>query len=207
MSKKILIIGGVVIVILAVVISIVFIKSKKEKASGSDITSDSSTSFSDEEVTPDVLFEDASGFSLKHPLSITVEDITPQEKDNPFYTLLNLKKGTEAITVAFKDTEYKTIEEILEKDPDAPKAPLLVGATSMDGIPVSQYSYSFNGKDVLLSLALDKGILYLIEGPLDNGFWEKTHNLIISSISFADKKASASQGGESVIYEAEEVIE
>lgn len=206
MSKKVLIVGGGVVIVLIIIVSFVLIKPKSSDKSNLSLTSKGEVSVSDD-VNPDVLYEDSAGFSLKHPLSITVEDITPQEKDSPFYTLLNLKKGTEALTVAFKDTEYKTIDGMLEKDPDAPKETSLVGATSMDGIPVNQYSYSFNGKDVLLSVALDKGILYLIEGPKDNGFWEKTHNLIISSLSFADKKASASQGGESVIYEAEEVIE
>lgn len=162
--------------------------------------------FSKEEATPDVLYEDSSGFSIKHPASITIEDITPEEGE--FYTLLNLKRGAEGITVAFKDTEYETVEEMLEKDSDAPRNAALIGATSMDGIPVSQYSYSFNGRDTWLSVAIDKGVIYLIEGPRDGGFWEETQNLVLSTFAFATTQApSAGSGGQAVIYEAEEVIE
>lgn len=208
MSKKVLIIGGIVIVIIIGVLAFVFIKPKNKVASDiSEGSEQAASDFSEEDATPDVLYEDSSGFSIKHPKSITVEDITPEEKDTPFYTLLDLKRGSEGITVAFKDTEYKTVDEMLEKDPNAPKNTSLVGASSMAGIAVSQYSYSFEGKEKLLSIAIDKGILYLIEGPKDNGFWEKTHNLVISTLAFAGSTPQAASAGENVIYEAEEVIE
>lgn len=208
MSKKVLIIGGVTLAVIAAISSFVFIKPKSKETS--DITSGSeqaASAFSDEEATPDVLYEDGSGFSLKHPASITVEDVTPEEEDSPFYTLLDLKRESEGINVAFKDTEYKTVDEMLEKDPNAPKNTSLVGASSMAGIAVSQYAYTFEGKEKLLSVTIDKGILYLIEGPKDNGFWEKTHNLVISTLAFAGSTPQAASAGENVIYEAEEVIE
>lgn len=162
--------------------------------------------FSKEEATPDVLYEDSSGFSIKHPASITIEDITPEEGE--FYTLLNLKRGNVAMTIAFKDTIYKSVEDMFEKDSDAPKDTSLIGASSLDGIPVTQYSYNFESREILLSAAIDKGVLYLIEGPKDGGFWEETQNLIVSTFAFAQAEApSGSSGGQGVIYEAEEVIE
>lgn len=208
MSKKVLIIGGIVVVIIVGVLSFVFIKPKsKVSTETSGGTEQVASSFSEEEATPDILYEDASGFSIKHPKSITVEDVTPEEEDSPFYTLLNFNREDEGITVAMKDTDYETVEEMFKKDPDVPKDALLMGANSMAGIAVSQYAYSLEGRETLLSAAIDKGVLYLIEGPKDDGFWEKTHNLIITTLAFAGTKPQTSGGGEAVIYEAEEVIE
>lgn len=208
MSKKVLIIGGVVLAVSVAVLSLVFIKPKSKVATETSGDSEQAVSaFSEEEATLDVLYEDASGFSIKHPKSITIEDKTPEEEDTPFYTLLNLGRGNEGITIAMKDTDYETVEEMMQKDPDAPKGASLIGATSMAGIAVSQYAYTFEGRETLLSTAIDKGVLYLIEGPKDDGFWEKTHNLVISTLAFPGSKSQAASGGENVVYEAEEVIE
>ena len=106
-----------------------------------------------------------------------------------------------------KDTDYETVEDMMKEDPDTPKDASLIGATSMAGIAVSQYAYTFEGRETLLSAAIDKGVVYLIEGPKDDGFWEKTHNLVISTLAFAGTTTQAASAGENVIYEAEEVIE
>ena len=208
MSKKVLIIGGVALAVIVAISSFIIIKPKNKVTS--DISSGSeqvASAFSEEEATADILYEDASGFSLKHPASITIEDITPEEEESPFYTLLNLKRESEGITIAMKDTDYETVEDMMKEDPDTPKDASLIGATSMAGIAVSQYAYTFEGRETLLSAAIDKGVVYLIEGPKDDSFWEKTHNLVISTLAFAGTKPQASSGGENVIYEAEEVIE
>src|SRR3989338_6878841 len=81
MSKKVLIIGGVALAVIVAISSFIIIKPKKKLTS--DVSKGServASSFNEEEATPDVLYEDASGFSLKHPASITIEDITPEEE-------------------------------------------------------------------------------------------------------------------------------
>lgn len=209
MSKnKIVVLASVIILALSVAIAAYIWfrpgRETKKPGAGSEITK--GDIFLKEEATPDVLYEDSSGFSIKHAASITIEDLTPEESE--FYTLLDLKRGDSGMSIAFKDTEYKSVEDMLEKDSDAPKNTSLIGAASLDGIPMTQYSYNFESKEILLSAAIDKGVLYLIEGPKDEGFWEETQNLIVSTFAFAQKEApSASSGGQAVIYEAEEVIE
>jgi len=208
MSKKVLIVGGVTLTVIVAISSFIIIKPKNKLTS--DVSKGSEqveSAFSEEEATPDILYEDGSGFSLKHPASITIEDITPEEEDSPFYTLLSLKRESEVITIAMKDTDYETVEDMMKEDPDTPKDASLIGATSMAGIAVSQYAYTFEGKETLLSAAIDKGVVYLIEGPKDDGFWEKTHNLVISTLAFAGTTTQAASARENVIYEAEEVIE
>lgn len=164
-------------------------------------------SFSKDEAKADVLYEDSVvGFSMQHPASITIEDITPEE--GLFYTLLSLNREDEMMTVAFKKTEYESVVEMLEKDPEAPQETSLIGATSLDGIPANQYSYLFKGRDTLLSAAIDEGVLFLFEGPKDEGFWEETQNIVVSTFAFDKNQPSSTSGsGQPVIYEAEEVIE
>ncbi|MBI4999382.1 hypothetical protein HZB97_01270 [Candidatus Gottesmanbacteria bacterium] len=61
----------------------------------------------------------------------------------------------------------------------------------------------------LVTIAIDEGIMYFLESPLDEAeYWNKIHNEIVSSFTLNRAPAPAPQsGGEEVIYEEEEVIE
>lgn len=207
MSKKVVLIIVGVFLLGGISIGAFFLfKSKKGQPAPADVQTGFSVNYLAEEATPDVLYEDPSGFSIKHPESITVEDITPE--DEIFYAMLSLTRGDESIVIVFKDTEYKSVEDMLEGEEDAPKNAELVGATSMAEIPMSQYSYLLEGKETLLTAGIDQDVLYLIEGPKDGSFWEEAQNLLVSTFTFSTPETQASNGGgEAIIYEAEEVIE
>lgn len=210
MSKnKIIVLASVIVLVLSVAISayIWFRPGRETKKPEAPSEATKGGIFLKEDATPDVLYEDAVvGFSMNHPESITIEDITPE--DEVHYALLNLNSGSEKVEIIFKDTDYGDLEELLNAGEEIPVSAELVGAAALDKVSVNQYSYSLDGQEMLATAGIDKGVLYLIKGPNDGGFWEETQSVIVSTFAFAQKEASsASSGGPAVIYEAEEVIE
>lgn len=151
-----------------------------------------------EKVAGDLLYEDESGFSFKYPKSVKVSDVTPDE--SVYYTVLTLSKDGEQIEITVKDVTSKTVEVWL-KTTEAPKGVTLYGATTLGGVSAKQYS----GSTKLYTIAIDQGVLYLIEGPKDAGFWEDAQNVIVSTFAFAGQ--SPSGASDNTIYEAEEVVE
>lgn len=148
-------------------------------------------------------YKDTAGFTFKYPTSIIVTDATPGDDDS-YYTLLNLTKNSEKMTVAMTDTDYKTVDDWLAKDTSAPKSPTLIGAISLDGVAARQYT---NGGQTW-TVAVDKNVLYVFQSPKDGVFWDKTHDLFVSSFKF--DKAQGSSGGDSsdnTVYEPEETVQ
>ena len=152
---------------------------------------------------------DEGGFSFQYPQEVKVSDITPQ--DDLHYSILEITYSGEKgkITITVRDTERGDVEDWLEGDLSSPKLASLVGATSLGQIPAKQYSYSNGAQKMLLTVAVDSGILYLIEGEKDSGFWEEMQNLVVSSFTLnqASQTSSRSAPTESIIYEEEEVVE
>ena len=110
--------------------------------------------------TEDLTYDDASGFSFKYPRDVQVKDVTPD--DNVFYTMLTLKKEGSELTISIKDSNYQTVDSWLGKEGgDA----TLSGAVSLGGISGKQFIKDGN----LLTVAVDKGVLYLVEGKKDGG--------------------------------------
>lgn len=204
MSKRTLIISGVLaVIILAGIVWAVLIKTQGQKPLlGPTTTTSKTTGITEKEET----YTDSAGFSFKHPESIAVADKTPD--DDAYYTLLSLTSKTKKdgpLTVTIKDTNFKTTDEWLAKDPTAPNSATLAGATSLGGISAKQYSTSAK----FWTVAIDSGILYLIEGPKDGDYWDKVQDLATSSFTTVKPQAAPSLGGgdSGAIYEEEEVIE
>ncbi len=196
MSKK-LIIGIVVVIVLGLAGGyFVFAQNGiSDKTSGNNVTNDFLPTIPGTEEKL-VGYEDESGFSFSYPKSLDIEDTTPLDDDN-YYSQLKLTKGSESLTIDVtvgNTNPYKS-----------DKSATLVGSTTMAGVSTNQYSIS--GK--LTSVAIDQGVLYVISGPKDGGFWEDAQSKILSTFKFADQ-ASASSGsgatGGEVVYE-EEVVE
>ena len=195
MSKTILLIVAGILVLGTVVFGIFFLssRSKNELQENIDL---SQTLPVEERASVEKIFSDESGFSFKYPASINVADITPN--DSTFYTLLDLSKADKSIKISVKDASLY----------NPPVGSNLLGAITLAGMSAKQYSYKRGNENMLLTVAIDKGVLYIIEGLKDAGFWEETQNTIVSSFSFAPEAASgASSGGSDVVYEGEEVVE
>jgi hypothetical protein len=197
MAKKIIIIGIILVLILitggACGYIIFYLRSKNISSSLSSIIPQLTQT---EKVTAGATYNDESGFSFGYPKGITVSDVTPDEEI--YYSVLALAKGGSQITLTVKDTTVKTVDEWVKKELSNAS---LDGAVTIGGVAAKQY---ISGTK-LYTTAIDQGVLYLIEGPKDDSFWEKTQGLVASTFTFGRSSGSGTAG--ETIYEEEEVVE
>jgi len=195
--KKIVVVVAAVVLVLGAIGGCLIISSRnKEPLSKGE----SSSILTKEEDRGQLNYEDESGFSFKYPKEIIVKDTTPD--DDTYYSRLELFKGKEILLISVKDTTVKTPEEWVKKD-TLYKDATLVGAANMGGFSAKQYT---NGNK-LISVVIDKGVLYTIEGPKDNGYWEDVQNSVVSSFKLVTLEQSSGTSDSEVIYEEEEVVE
>lgn len=151
-------------------------------------------------------YADESGFSFDYPENLTIKDATPDD----YYSLLELNgSGGGKLTITVKDTDVQTIDEWFDKDGDAPKTATVAGATSLGNLSAKQYSFSRGADKLLLTIAIDQGIVYLVESPV-SAFWEEAQTIIVSSFKIGEippSSGSAGSGGSGAIYEEEEIVE
>ena len=200
-KKKIIIILSSFAVLIVIAAGILYFFGWKNRNSGeSPITSlDQLTGGG--KIAGDLVYEDEAGFSFSYPKEVRVSDQTPE--DDSYYTLLTLSKGEEKITISAQDTKETKTEDYIKKSKDYQIASLY-GAVTLGGMSAKQYSLS----DKLLTVVVDKGVVYLIEGPKDGGFWEETQSIVIDSFTFAgSESASGGSAASDVVYEEEEVVE
>lgn len=199
MSKKIIVLVSVCVLLLAAGGGYLIVSSKNKSSSSSVPVSESSTT--QETAAADLDYSDASGFSFKYPKSLRVDDVTPS--DDSYYSKVSLTKSGSKLTVTVKDEGAKTVDEFLSSD-DYYKSATLSGATTLAGISAKEYL--LDGK--LITIALKDGILYLVEGSKDGGFWEDTQGIVVSTFSFGLKSSgSATSDDSNTTYEPEEVVE
>jgi hypothetical protein len=137
------------------------------------------------------VYKDSSGFSFSYPLDIRITDMTPED----YYSLLTLTKGKEALKITVKDGKASEVA--------FPKGEL-IGAVTLGGISAKQYKSG----NSLITAGIDSGIVYLIEGPKDGGYWEDAQNTIVSTFAFSSASASGSGTQESIEdISMEEVVE
>ena len=190
MSKKAWIILGAILTVLAGVGIGVFVFGRPKtipKPEGVKSLFDLTPRASESTAT----YQDESGYSFDYPDSVSVKDVTPA--DDNFYSSLELKKGTDTLTVKItvgNTNPYKN-----------DKKASLIGSVPMDGITANQYSLGTR----LISVAIDQGVLYVIDGPADGGFWEEIQNKILSTFKFGTADAVSAPADENAVYEEETV--
>lgn len=199
-AKKALLLAGVLVAGVLTAFAVIFFKSQKEPLVSLLQIQKSPASLT---LEAEETYRDEAGFSFGYPKDIKVSDITPDEA--AYYSKLSLKKEGKEMTIGAKDTKYKNPEEWLNKDKDAPEDASLVGAVALGGISAKQYAS--DGK--LWTVAVNQGVLYLIEGPKDSVFWESFHDLLVLTFNFSkpEQATGGASSGESAIYEEEEVVE
>jgi hypothetical protein len=204
------------IVVLIGVIGLIWVKGGKGE--NKELINPSGLSLgSEEENIKQVLYTDESGFSFKYPENYKVEDLT-EEAGKEYYTKLEIRenqgsqgdrgdRGKIKMRIEMKDTEYKSVEEWLSKDKEAPESAKLKGAVELDGVAAVQYET----ENKLFTAAIDQGVLYLIGSEKEN---KAVYNLLVSSFNFEEEAdtggggaSGSSGGGGNVIYEEEEVVE
>jgi hypothetical protein len=204
------------IVVLIGVIGLIWVKGGKGE--NKELINPSGLSLgSEEENIKQVLYTDESGFSFKYPENYKVEDLT-EEAGKEYYTKLEIRenqgsqgdrgdRGKIKMRIEMKDTEYKSVEEWLSKDKEAPESAKLKGAVELDGVAAVQYET----ENKLFTAAIDQGVLYFIGSEKEN---KAVYNLLVSSFNFEEEAdtggggaSGSSGGGGNVIYEEEEVVE
>jgi hypothetical protein len=197
MRKKIIIIGIILVLVLVTGVACGYIIfSLRNKETSSNLTSLIPQLAQSEEVTAGATYSDESGFSFGYPKGIIVSDVTPDEEI--YYSVLALAKSGSQITFTIKDTTAKTVDSWVEGELSNAN---LYGAVTMGGVSAKQYTSG----DKLYTIAIDQGVLYLIEGPKDDSFWEKTQGLVASTFTFGRSSGSGAAG--ETIYEEEEIVE
>lgn len=203
MSKKYILLTGLVVALIVVSIAGYKLFYTSTDSESQDFPSYLSepAALEEEKVEADVTYEDASGFSFAHPKGITVKDVTPEDDDTYYSSLVLTKSGGE-MNIFMRDTKYDSIEEFIDNDSAIPQGASQVGATKLSNIEA--YQYTASGR--LYTIALDKGVLFFF-GSQDEGFWEDVHNLVVSSFIIAGQQRSSTGSNTNIIYEAEEVIQ
>lgn len=145
-------------------------------------------------------YQDEVGFSFSYPdnLSITKNEIT----DDSTYSDIQIssKDVSGSLNLKITDSKFKSLDEWLESNKEAstdkPKE------VKLGNIKAAELKTA----DRLLLAAVDQGILFTIEMPLiEQDFWTKVYNKVLANFSFV--LPSASQGGDDISFEGEEVIE
>jgi hypothetical protein len=202
MSKRIIV---TIIVVLAAGLltgGFFLMKSRGNRTNSNPVVVPSPLPGENKNIGSNLTYEDSSGFSFKYPNGIKVEDITPNE--GFYYSLLNLSKDDKEIKISAQDTKLKNISQWVESK-DVPKGLADYGAVSLGGLSAKQFTSANN---ILLTVAIDQGVLYLVSGPKDNGFWENTQNDLVSTFTFAGKDNSkAGTPTENIVDEGEEIVE
>lgn len=196
MNKKVIILISILI-LLAAIGGGYLIVSEGYKSKPKSLSETGSVT-NKEVASKDLDYSDASGFSFSYPKSLRAEDITPS--DDSYYSKVSLSKSGGKITITVKDETSKTIDEFISSD-DYYKGATLSGATTLAGISAKEYS--LNGKKI--TIALKDGILYLVEGNKDGGFWEGAQGVVTSTFEFGQKSSAGSDAN--TTYEPEEVVE
>ncbi len=197
MSKKYIVIASILLVVFLGLVGgyIVFSRANSGGSSespisnlGSSLGSDSGYKFNETQTG----YEDDSGYSFSYPQSLKIKDVTPSDED--YYSALELSKSGESIKIDITSGNvdpYKT-----------DKSASIVGTTTLGGITANQYSKA----NRLVTVAIDQGVLYVISGPKDAGFWEDAQTKIISSFKFAGQTTTTQSSDSNTVYE-EEVVE
>jgi flagellar basal body-associated protein FliL len=155
----------------------------------------------EEEVKGDTLYKDESGFSFYYPKGLIVTDITPD--DGVYYSKVTLTKDEAVLTVSVLDTKEKIVDNFVKKS-ELIKDATLAGAAVLGGMSAKQYQTA----NILVTLAIDQGILYQVDGPKDGNYWEKVQGVVVDSFALGEPKSQSSTGGvDNTIYEQEEVVE
>ena len=185
MKKATLISIAVLFLVLSGIGGYFVVSLRKQKTPASQ-----TTTLPEATVKGDLVYKDESGFSFSYSKGIKVTDITPESDE--YYSRLKLAKGNEFLTISVKDAKTSGYEDSS-----------LVGAVSLAGMPAKQYAKG----EKLATVAVDSGVVYLIEGLKDGGYWEDVQNTVALSFTLAEKTSSSGSAVDNAIYEEEEVIE
>lgn len=151
-------------------------------------------------------YVDSSGFKFAYPQELIIKDVSGE--DSNIYSSLEISstKQVGKTTIKIVDSSYDSLESFLSsKEATGAGVSRDVALSSM---PARQIQ--FTNPKRLETVAISDLIMYSIESHLDeNGYWNKVHNQIVSSLSVEIQNTSVVSNDNSSDQPAsdEEVIE
>lgn len=150
-------------------------------------------------------YQDPSGFTFSYPDNLSI--VNNDAEDTSTYADLQLsgRQISGSLNLKISDSKFKTLDEWLELNKNAAKGnPKEVKLGNLKAMEIKT-------SDRLLLGALDQGILFSIEMPLlEQNFWMKVYDKILTSFTFALPENTTSQADApagDVIFESEEAVE
>lgn len=140
-----------------------------------------------------VLYEDWSGFKFTYPDILTVKEV---ELDNPnIYSSLEIS-GSDAkrLIVRVADTQIANLID-WQKTFNQQNSIRKIDQTTLADLPALRLQYG--APEMLLTVAIDSGIIYQIESLADDGFWNRTHEDLVASWKFTNTGGADSAGASS----------
>ena len=150
-----------------------------------------------------ITYTDPVGFSFNYPdnLSIAKNEI----ENSAIYAdfILSSKQVSGSLSIKIADSKFKSIDGWAKLNNGSTKQIKLGNLKALE----------IKTNDRLLLGALDQGILFTLEMPLiEESFWTKVYNKVITDFSFAPPTVDTSTSGNTnsasdVSFEGEEVVE
>ncbi|KKS78752.1 MAG: hypothetical protein UV54_C0052G0007 [Candidatus Beckwithbacteria bacterium GW2011_GWA2_43_10] len=135
------------------------------------------------------------------------DNFVEREDDNTIYSSLELS-GSEPgkLTIRISDTLYPDLKT-WQKDFESKQVINEVRSVNWDDLTAVEFSYG--APKLRKTAAVDNQVIYELEAPADNGYWDKIRESILSSLKFDQSvfvNPAADTDNEAVIL-LEEVIE
>ena len=181
MSKRVLSVVLIGLGILLVVLAVVFvIKRNKKEQTVAPSTGEKSAGQLPIDKGKLKTYNDEAGFSFIYSEDLTVKEVENQDETTySWLEISSLAKPKEFIFIKLTDTTLSSVDDWLNKNKQT------------DGVVNEAVLSGMNGKLIrsptkIISVAIQKGILFLIESPFDTAsYWENRHKIIRESFKVA----------------------
>lgn len=131
-------------------------------------------------------YSDWAGFKFEYPSVLAVKEI---ELDNPsVYSSLELTNSdNKKMTVRIADTVYPDLaawQKAFAQDNSVRK----IDQTTLAEMPGLKLQYG--APEMILTVAINDGILYQVQSTADSGFWTRTHTDLVDSFTLTNTQAA-----------------
>lgn len=177
MSKKVKL---VVIVLIVIVIAAGAWLLLKPKAKDNFVEREISIKQAEVEKSKTLTYEDTSGFSFDYSSDLTVQEV--ELDNNMVYSSLELS-GSEPgkLTIRISDTQYPDLKT-WQKDFETKQVINEVRPVNWDDLKAVEFSYG--APKLRKTAAVDNKVIYELEAPADDGYWDKIRESVLLSLKF-----------------------
>lgn len=125
-------------------------------------------------------YEDYSGFSFDYSSDLTVQEV--ELDNNTIYSSLELT-GNEPgkLTIRISDTRYPDLKT-WQKDLETKQVINEVRSVNWDDLKAVEFNYG--APKLRKTTVVDSKVIYELEAPADDGYWDKMRELILASFKF-----------------------